>query len=188
MLFHPSMCSSHSRGSYKLSNINIHKLLYFLSPSSSFFHLVKNPSIVPRTLTLFQAIPKSELPGKQTNKKSIFSTAHFICFLSAHSFGFFIGCSCTHVPNVPTNPKLPPVNQCFALTCLEHILTDKVVTMKTKSLDAVEEGKRKEDIVIVLLCHPVIKKLEPDPGCVCASPLRSLLNIVINPQNRFRVN
>ena len=54
------------------------------------------------------------------------------------------------------------------------------------------ERERKEDIVIVLLCHPVylivIKKLEPDPGCVCASPLRSLLNIVINPQNRFRVN
>lgn len=67
--------------------------------------------------------------------------------------------------------------------------------MKTNLLDTVERGESKENrqyIVIVLLCYQVhlivIKKLESDPGCVCASPHRSLLNIVINPQNRFRVN
>lgn len=128
--------------SFLQANINICGLLYFLSTSSasSSFHLVKNPCIVPRTLTLFQARPKSELPGKQTNKESIFSTALFICFLlySAHSFGFLIAYSFTYVPNIPNNLKLPPVNQCFTLTCLEHVLTDKEVTKKTNSLDAVE--------------------------------------------------
>lgn len=69
------------------------------------------------------------------------------------------------------------------------------MTMKTNLLDTLERGERREDgndIVIVLLCYQVhlivIKKLESDPRCVCASPHRSLLNIVINPPNRFRVN
>lgn len=145
-----------------------------------FFHFHKNPNTVPSNFDTFQA-KKSELPGKQTNKKSIFSSAHFIRFPSS-SFGFFVGCSFTRVPE----PILSSKSMLCYITCLGHILRD---TMKTNSGE--RKGDRK-DIVIVLLCHRVylivIKKLEPDPGCVCASPLHSLLNIVINPQNRFRVN
>ncbi len=61
-----------------LSDINIHRLLYFFS-SSSIFSLGRvqhrDPNTVPRTLTLFKLDQKSELPGKQ-QIRNLFSAQH----------------------------------------------------------------------------------------------------------------
>lgn len=88
-----SMCSSHSRGSVKLcvtsastgysapSQILPHLFFHFPFSLGRLEH--KDPNNCPQKFDTFQVRPKSELPGKQANKKSIFSAAHFIRFPSS---------------------------------------------------------------------------------------------------------
>lgn len=132
MLFHSSMCSSHSRGSYKLC-LTSTSMGYFISPPFLPLSLftwqseIQESQHCPRNFDTFQARPESELPGKQTNKKSIFSIAHFIRFPSSSPHTLLASALpvlFTHVPNIPTSPQLSPVNQCIAITCLGHILRD----------------------------------------------------------------
>lgn len=117
MLQHSGMCSFHSRGSHKLP-LTSTTLGYFVSspllplPILSWQRLQhKHLSAVPRTLTLLKLDLKSELPGKQANKQSIFSQAAALYspskFLSTHSASFL------PTPNFSQQSR-PPSNKSVA--------------------------------------------------------------------------
>lgn len=186
------MCSSHSGGPHKLRGTSASMGFFISLPLPPLFLFTWQSAacgIVPRTLTLFKLDQKTcFLVNKQI--RNLFSAQHTLSAFQVplHTLASSLSVLLLVCQNIPTNPKLSSINQYFYLG---HILRDAAVTMTTNLLDS-GQGRERKNIVIVLLCYQVylivIKKLEPDPGCVCASPRLSLLNIVINPQNRFRVN
>lgn len=114
-----NMCSSHSRGSYKLCLTSPSSMGYFISlpllTTSSFFfffYLATQGSLhCPQNFDTFQRDQKvSFLLNKQI--RNLFSAQHslsaFQVPLHTHSFGFFIAFSFTRMPNIPTDPKLSP--------------------------------------------------------------------------------
>lgn len=106
-----------------VSNINIH---FFSSSSTSPFFTwqsaTQGSQHCPQNFDTFQARPESELPGKQANKKSIFSTVHFICFPSSSPHTLLASSlpalllACQILQPI----LLSPINQHFAITCLGH--------------------------------------------------------------------
>lgn len=143
------MCSFHSRGSDKL---------YLTSTSTGYFisspllplpiftwQTATHPNTVPRTLTLLKLDPKvSFLVNKQP--RDLFSAQHTLYSQSSSSwFPLLVLLPlCQIFWAVVTSPG----NQCFAITCFGHILSDTTWTRKTNMQQKV--GERKAVCVISL--------------------------------------